>query len=251
MRTLMRTLALCLAWLPASQAGARVEEGLADARAARSMLSPESWARIVKIDNSRARGPWRYAVYPKTVYALVFELSGILWIYTDAEGTQSLSRTLGTVERDKADLGPLLRQIEPGIGSWAWVEDPLGTTVPASVHPPMACVEESLRALDQRLALGRDTRTPQLLFYYVSTPSGRLGHTVLLFRTALGLAAVDPELSPEPVEVPRSLGNNLVSISEYLRGAPVASARSLPIVPAPRPAPGRWATLPASPAPAG
>ncbi len=240
-----------MAWLPASQAGARVEEGLADARAARSMLSPECWARIVKIDNSRARGPWRYAIYPRTVYALVFELSGILWIYTDAEGTQSLSRTLGTLERDKADPGPLLRHIEPGIGSWEWVDDPFGATVPASVHPPKACVEESLRALNQRLAFGRDTQAPQLLFYYVSTPSGRLGHTVLLFRTGQGLAAIDPELSPDPVEVPRNLGNNLVSISEYLRGAPVASARSLPIVPASHPAPGRWATLPASPAPAG
>ena len=243
----MRTLyALILLGFTASVGNSRTMtvDPLSNERAVRDMLGADSWARIIKIDNSHPRGQWRYRVYPRTIYALVFELSGILWLYTDMDGTQSFSLTLGTLARDKADPGPLLRAIEPGIGGWEWVSDASGSPSPAKSDPPNACFEESLQAFSRRLAVGAETMSPRLLFYYVNTPNGTLGHTVLLYGTREGLFSIDPQVSPIPIEVPPRLGDNLRSISEFLRGGPVTSARSLPLAAPKADQPGRWASIP-------
>jgi hypothetical protein len=184
-------------------------------------------------------------MYPKTVYALVFELSGILWFYTDSDGTQSLSLTTGTLERDKADPGPLFRAIDPGFGSWSWLGETRGTSSRASRAPPNSCVEESIAALARRVMVGGQADSPRLLFYYVDTPGGRLGHTVLLFTAQGGLEAVDAESSERPIIVPSYLGADPRSISTYLRGGPVAAARTLPILfTGKAPSAGRWAAIP-------
>jgi len=245
MRTLHALMLLFVLSASASRARTTTADPLSDARAARAMLGPDTWARIVKIDNSHPRGEWKRRMYPNTIYALVFELSGILWLYTDTEGTQSLSRTLGTLGRDEADPGPLLRAIEPGVGAWEWVSDNPSTPLPAKAVPPNACLEESLQALSRRLAVGGETSAPRLLFYYVNAPSRLLGHTVLLYRTSKGLFSIDPQVSQTPVGVPSSLGDDLRAISEYLRGGPVASARSLPLATPRADLPGRWASMPA------
>lgn len=247
MRPLSPTLALLLLLALGPRVGAAAPDGYGDARAARAMLPPDTWARIARIDNSHPRGRWNYAIYPKAVYALVFEMSGVLWIYTDAEGTESLSLTRGTLERDKADPGPLFRAIEPGAGAWAWVDDPPGGEPRAPKAPPNACVEESLLALNRRMALGAETQSPELLFYYVSTPNGKLGHTVLLFRSAGALSAIDSQISPDPVRIPPDVATNIRSISEYLRGAPVASAKALPVMIGSRSGPANWAAVPGPP----
>ncbi len=156
----MRTLAL-LALLLAARGAAfagvlGAPEGLRDARAARAMLGNGIWARVVRIDNTGPRPAWRRSLYPRIVYALVFELSGILWFYTDRDGTQSLSLTLGTADRDKAAPGPLFRAIDPGFASWSWVGD--AAAGPAA-EPPNACFVESVAALLQRMAVeGRRRR---------------------------------------------------------------------------------------------
>jgi hypothetical protein len=225
---------------------------LRDALAARSMLGDGIWARIVRIDNRGPRPRWRRSSYPQTVYALVFEMSGILWFYTDTDGTQSLSLTLGTLERDKADPGPLLRGIDPGFVSWEWVGEPAGPWVPVPSRPPNACFVESIAALLRRVAFGGEAGSPQLLSYYVDTPGGRLGHTVLIFTTRGGLEAVDAELSEAPVSIPETLGTDPRAVSAFLWGKRVAAARTLPIsVPCTAPRPGRWAAMAPQPAPAG
>ena len=244
MRPLTPKLAFLLLLALSPRLEASILDGYSDARATRAMLPPDTWARIARIDNSHPRGRWAHAIYPKTVYALVFELSGVLWIYTDAEGTESLSRTRGTLERDKADPGPLFRAIEPGAGAWTWVDDPLGAESLGLKAPPNACVEESLLALNRRMALGAETLSPELLFYYVNTPYGKLGHTVLLFRSAGALSAIDPQLSPDPVRIPPDVATDIHSMSEYLRGAPVASAKALPVEAGRRSGPANWAAVP-------
>jgi len=98
--------------------------GLRDAIAARALLGPAIWARVVRIDNAGPRGAGPRNAYPLTVYATVFELSGILWFYCDADGTQSLSVRRGSPEADKADPGPLLRAISGQFGAWGWVDVP-------------------------------------------------------------------------------------------------------------------------------
>ena len=52
------------------------------AQRARAMLGAGIWSRVIRIENVSAGSR-----YPATVYALVFELSGILWFYTDIDGT--------------------------------------------------------------------------------------------------------------------------------------------------------------------
>jgi hypothetical protein len=233
----------------AAPGGTTRAEGLVDAAAARSMLGGDIWSRLVRIDNANPRGILSRSPYPRTVYALVFELSGILWFYTDADGTQSLSLTRNTVARDEADPGRLFKAIDPGFTTWAWVD---AAAAPPGRRPPNACFVESVSELLRRLAVGGEAASPRLLSYYVDTRFGRLGHTVLVFGTDSGLEAVDPEASNRPQILPAELGADPRALSAFLRGGPVADARMIPIA-CPRKAapPGQWAALPSPPAPAG
>jgi hypothetical protein len=249
----MRTLS-CLVLLLASAGVARASTasagGLADALAARSMLGADTWARVVRIESSRPGNILRRGPYPRIVYALVFELSGILWFYTDVDGTQSLSLTSNTADRDREDPGPLFRAIDPGFTRWTWVEAPRAPSGPAPRRPRNACFVESVAELNRRIASGAEAASPMLLSYYVDTPGGRLGHTVLLFRTSAGLSAIDADESDRPIPLPGELGADARALSAYLRGGPVAAARTIPIA-CPRRPPAEWAALPAVPAHAG
>jgi hypothetical protein len=245
-------LAILLAAPASASAGAGEAAGLADAAAARALLGDGTWSRLVRIENANPRGILSRSPYPRTVYALVFELSGILWFYTDADGTQSLSLTRNTAARDEAEPGPLFRAIDAGFTSWAWVDAAAAPRGPAARRPPNACFVESVSALLQRLAVGGEAASPRLLSYYVDTQFGRLGHTVLVFGTASGLAAIDPEASGLPERLPAELGTDPRAISAYIRGGPVAAARTIPLGCARKPAsPGQWAALAPKPAPEG
>ncbi len=251
----MRALSLLLLALAAATpapAGVRPgPDGLADALAARALLGPDRWARVARIDNPGPRGPGPGSVYPKTVYALVFELSGFLWFYCDADGTQSLSLRRGALEADEADPGPLFRAISPRFRGWSWVELAPRWPVP-SRSPPNACFIDCLAALRQRRACGAEAQAPRLLSYYIDTPSGPRGHTVLLWGEGASQEALDPGRSPSPVVLPAPLGGDPRTISRYLRGGEVASARVLRIETPASPAGGaRWASLPAGRSPAG
>ncbi len=75
---------------------------------------------------------------------------------------------------------------------------------------------------------------PRLLCYYVDTPRGRQGHTVLLF----GQKGDWPRWTPSS-PIARSLSPQAWEatpggLSAYLRGGPVAAARTLPIECAPK-----------------
>jgi hypothetical protein len=229
-RVLALFLAALAAAIPARAEIRPVPDGLRDALAAKALLGPDLWARVVRVDNGGSRGGRPRTVYPKTVYALVFELSGILWFYCGADGTQSLSLHRGALEAEKADPGPLLRSISPGFGTWAWVEPPSGWPTPHPVSPPNACFIDCLAALRQRIAAGAEVAAPSLLSFYVDTPTGRMGHTVLVFGAGHAREAVDPIRSPVPVPLPPGLEGDPKAISRYLRGGEVAVARELPVV---------------------
>ncbi len=242
----MRALPLALLALTASCA-AGMPDGLADAIAARSLLGPDVWARVVRLEKAKERGLETRTIYPSTTYALVFELSGILWFYCDADGTQSLSTRLGSVEADKLDPGPLFKAISPRFADWEWSDGPSRTATPARVPPPNACFIECLSILRQRAAVGAETLSPRLLVYYVDTPSGRVGHTVLVFATQHGVAAVDPESPLKSIRIPALEASDAREVARFLRGRDVAAARELPLdAGAPLPE-SKWAAL----APAG
>jgi hypothetical protein len=242
----MRALGLVFVLFTA-EAFARSTDGLADALAARALLGPYGWARVVRIESPGDRGSGVRTGYPATTYALIFELSGILWFYCDSDGTQSLSVNLGSVEADKLDPGPLLRRISPRFGAWRWADES-GLVKPAgTARPPNDCLIECVAILEQRIAIGTELRSPRLLFYYVDTPTGCLGHTVLLYETTCGLTAVDPDRPDRSIRVPARTGPDAASIARFLRGAGVARARDLKLDAngAGRPA-AEWTALPAA-----
>jgi len=220
--------ALYAAFLMMTVSGlARVPDGLADALAARSLLGPDDWARVVRIENTGERGFATRKGYPSVTYALIFELSGILWFYCDADGTQSLSVTLGSVEADKLNPGPLLKAISPRFGAWKWVDASAPPDPGRRVPPPNDCFIECVAILRQRIAAGAELRSPRLLFFYVDTPTGRLGHTVLVFQARNELMAVDPDQPHAPIRIPAHAGADARSIACFVRGGKVARAREL------------------------
>lgn len=195
------------------------------------MLGPEIWSRVIRVENTAARRP-----YPPVVDALVFEEAGILWFYTDADGTQSFSLHPERLAEEKSDFGPLLRAIDPGFASYVIVPDSGTEEVPGTEAAlPNGCFVESLAALAERMRRGERIERARLLNCYVDTPAGRRGHTVLTYETPRGLFLLDPGRSPEPRPMPPAWADNAMALAQtVLLGAHVARARWVPTeLPAP------------------
>ncbi|MBA4138721.1 MAG: hypothetical protein C0518_15555 [Opitutus sp.] len=144
----------------------------------RYLLGKDTWSRVVRVDNARPT-----ARYPAAFYGLVFELEGILWFYTETEGTQSLSRSRGRIGRDRAEFRELVQTLSPGFTAVADVTDespPLFALIDNRL--PRGCFLFSVlnwrRLESKRLGYCQ----PRLLTYYVATPEGPRGHTVLIYR---------------------------------------------------------------------
>ena len=197
------------------------------------MLGSEVWSRVVRVENTA-----RHSAYPETVYALVFEAGGMLWFYTDTDGTQSLSMNPGRLTEEKTDLVPLLRGIDPGFTAGEILPDaPTLATAAGGEVLPNGCFIECLGALRRRVRDGEPIARARLLSCYFDTPAGRRGHTVLTYETPRGLFLLDPGRSPAPRSVPRVWANNPMALAPAeLQGADVARARWVPTALPPRPA---------------
>jgi hypothetical protein len=213
---------------------------LENARRAQALLGTDLWSWVIRVENTAARSR-----YPATVYALVFEEGGLLWFYTDADGTQSLSRQPGRLEEERADFLPLLRAIEPGFAAYEILSDVAqasspGTEIPRQNHGtgdprhvalPNGCFIESLAALSESVRRGEPIERARLLNCYVDTPSGRRGHTVLTYETPRGLFLLDPGRSPEARVMPRTWADNAMALAgAALEGSRVVRARWVPTV---------------------
>lgn len=185
------------------------------------MLGPAIWRRVIVIQNSALSSR-----YPRTLGAVVFEMGGILWFYASVDGTQSLSQRLGQLDADKAGLGPLLTEIDPGFTRWEVSPDNAvdGATGPA---PANACFLECIQLLRERLASGAVVIEPRLLSYYVSVRGGILGHTVLYFRTMEGPMVIDPRFPKKRLRIRAAHVENAKSVADSLR-SDISSARWVP-----------------------
>jgi hypothetical protein len=173
-------LLLLLPALPAAEAS------LASARQARQMLGPAGWACVLRIENTNPRSS-----YPAEVYATVFEFDNILWFYTETDGTRSLSRQLGRLAEDKADLQPLLKRIDPGFTRFEPVPDTGVQFASARSHLPNGCFIDSVVALQESFDAGVPLTHAALLSYYTTVNGRRRGHTVLVYETPDGCFFVD------------------------------------------------------------
>ena len=196
------------------------DSSFANARAAQARLGPEIWSEVIRIENSA-----RVSRYPSSLHALVFEVAGILWIYTDGKGTESLSLRLGRLAEEKADLDPLLRAIEPGFDRWSVVPD--NKQAPAARPGPLrnGCFIDSLAALRDRREHGEVVANPRLLSYHFYPGSGKPGHTVLAYGTDQGIEVVDPLLSDQVRQFPSKLADDALSLAQEFAGHGVAQAR--------------------------
>ncbi len=216
MRILPRLLPLLLLLVVA-----QANDALLHARRAQALLGPDVWSRLVRVENRARPG-----AYPRTVYALVFEFMGRLWFYADVNGTQSFSLHAGRLEQEKADFGPLLRDIEPGFQRWSVLPDD-GT---AAGPLPNGCFIESVALLRARLAQGRPVSSPQLLSYYVDTHQGRRGHTVLLYRDNERTVVCDPARALGDFSLPTGVTlSNALEVARTLEGPAVVKAQFLAI----------------------
>jgi hypothetical protein len=196
---------------------------LTNARRAQALLGADVWSQVVRVENTGSTGR-----YGRTVHALVFELAGILWFYTDADGTQSFSTFRGRLEADKADFGPLLKEIHPGFVRWSAVpsEAAVGSAEPGELRN--GCFVESVANLRRCLALGGVLSRPQLLSYY--TAGVRIaGHTVLTFETSEGLKVIDPVNPGRPITYPRESVGSAEALAKALVGPVVKRAVWVPL----------------------
>jgi len=202
------------------------QPALENVRTAQALLGSGVWSRAITVRNEARVSP-----YPKIVHALVFELAGILWFYTDVDGTQSFSLHQGNLAAEKADFGPLLRDIEPGFTRWTPAAPDAAVRGTAAGGSPLrnGCFIESVVALRERMARGEVAEEPRLLSYHAESPGGRVGHTVLAYRVGGRLEIIDPSQRERAFAFPVSAGADPLALARALAGRDVVRARYLPL----------------------
>ncbi len=189
---------------------------------AQLLIQSHTWSEVVRIENTGASSR-----YPRTVYALVFQLDSVLWFYTPTDGTQSLSLLRGRAESDKQNLGPLLAAIDSGFTAWGVMPK---EAAPPTGRPrlPNGCFIESMAILFDRLARGGRVENPKLLSYYVALSGGIRGHTVLQFTSAGRVQVIDPDRPYSPRRIRYADEGNATSVALRIRGD-ISKARHLPL----------------------
>lgn len=182
----MRKPLLLLALLVLCSSAQAALPGLSDVLAARRLLSPGTWSRVLHIEHKD-----RSSSYPSSFYGLVFEMASVLWFYSPEEGTQSLSNYVGRTERDKKDVEPLLRGVFSKLEKWREEQVPLKE--PSKGHVPRnACFIQSLALLEERKRQGRPIDYATLFTFYYRRDGQDYGHTVLLYEEEGKVFVADP-----------------------------------------------------------
>ncbi|HKB88903.1 MAG TPA: hypothetical protein VKC60_00155 [Opitutaceae bacterium] len=177
--------------------GSLARASLESAQQANALLRADTWSRVLRIENSRS-----HSHYPRIVYATVFEFEDILWFYTDADGTQSLSLKRDRLEEDKSDLGPLLLAIEPGFTRFEVLSgenaEPKLQSFAMLVN---GCFIQALHASNELRHQGMPLLSAELVTFYrrVAGLAGSvIGHTFLAFQTTDGWYFFDPTTQQHP-----------------------------------------------------
>lgn len=222
MRAVLLLLCFTFFAAPSGVAGTSTPSGLQSARSAQSLLGAETWSRILQIENSNRSSP-----YPKTVYALVFEFAGILWFYTEADGTQSFSLYKNRVNEEKADLSVGLRAIDEGFKRFTVM--PAASTTQSGKELPNGCFIESVVSGWKRFEAGEYVLEARLLMYYPKNkPSG---HCVFVYRTDRGVFVIDSSEAGGPRRIAAEWPSTPVALARVVASnesaAAIKTARTL------------------------
>jgi hypothetical protein len=199
----------CVIWLAAADLRA---DQLGSARLARALLGPDAWTQVLRIEKVRPGFP-RHSV----VYALAFELEDRLWYYAEDFGTQSLSLYGGHLLQDKANLGPLLQQIDRGFRHYEVLEEGKSEKMPGKNRAdlPQGCFIECLARLRAMVAAGEVPDEAQLMAYYAAATVDTPGHTVLYFTRAGRRYCYDPMTPSKPKPVPAYVSSDALAIARW------------------------------------
>ena len=204
---------------------------LENAERARALLGSDAWSRIIRVENTA-----KHSIYPHTVYALVFELSGLLWFYTDTNGTQSFSLYVNRLAEEKADFGPLLRAIDPGFETYEILRSKTSSTIGVIEPPPFACLIESVAAARALAERGENIKRAELVWFYINVHESLQGHTVLAYENQDGAYLVDAAFPGGRIRVGATLPDKPTALAKNFEklGFAIVKTRQLSIE-APRP----------------
>lgn len=182
--------------------------------AAQDRLGPDVWSRIVQVKNTGDR-----TRYPRQFYALVFEAGGLLWFYSDSDGTRSFSLHYHNLAVEKHDFAPLLRAIDPGFTSFAVLP---GHSEPITPPPggllPNGCFIDNYVALRERIASGEPIERARLLVLYYTVGTSVHGHTVLVYHTPRGTFVLDATDTDRPAaQLSRHVSNDPLAVARQAR----------------------------------
>ncbi|MDP3071167.1 MAG: hypothetical protein Q8N18_12830 [Opitutaceae bacterium] len=197
----------------------RAASPLDNARRAQALLGEGFWSQLIEVENTADRGR-----YPAVLHALVFEFAGLLWFYTDADGTQSFSTHRNNLVAEKADFAPLLRDIHPGFRRWRVLPSTAGAPLVATGPLQNGCFIESLAAVRARAAAGRPLQMPRLLSYYMNEDGARIGHTVLAYESGDRVEIFDPGRPEARLSFPRGSAGEPLALARALEGRPIDRA---------------------------
>lgn len=229
-RLLLLVILIAAAVLPVS---ADLGTSFEHARIAQATLGPDTWSRVIRVENENKK-----SIYPESFHALVFEFAGVLWLYVDVNGTQSLSLHRNRLAQEKADLLPLLREIEPGFRRWRPADDGASSTDEIRALPN-GCFIESIAEWQNLVKSGARVTEPKLLSFYSAAKAPVSGHTVLSYRVGDRVKVIDPGVGT--YELPGAFGGDPLVLARAVAGNIVAKARFLPIPGSTGTAAGAWA----------
>lgn len=200
--------------------------GLGDVLAARKLLSSGSWSRVLRVEHEG-----KDHTYPKSFYALVFEMASVLWVYAPQTGTQSLSQTVGTTLTDRSRVPELMKDVLPGVSLVLEEPGEVKGEQPSKGKPNNACFIESLAALEERMKEGGRPDSAQLFSYYYEYRKRRYGHTVLTYAERGRCYVVDSAREEESVlEVDGSLVSDPAALANRICPEhKILSTRSFPL----------------------
>ncbi len=153
---------------------------------ARAWLGPDVTARVIRITNAASATNGR----PAEFHGLVIAFADILWLYTEADGTQNLSLRRGQLAEDEANLLALLQEAIPGVAAFADDNEAPPGFAKAAGPPPNGCFIACVARWEK---LRRERNPPghvRLLACY--PPDRRAGHMLLEFERGRRRYVFDP-----------------------------------------------------------
>jgi hypothetical protein len=204
---------------------------------AKELAGPGVWSQVIKIKNA---APVEASRLPPEFYGLVVVFADIVWLYTEFDGTQNLSLRRGEAAKDLAQLGELLRAVDPDwVGFEVATRPPLPAELPLS--PPNSCFPACVAQWQELLRAKRPPKEARLIACYA--PGRSAGHMLLEFRKGWTRYVFDPERSLRPIRLKWGTSRDPLAVANAVLAArwaiPPARTSTVDIAPVRHAAPPR------------